>query len=442
MKAEDTDNTLSAELVEPAEQPPQGQGAFSLKPAGRRRVMDKRIILVVIAAVMFVLVTVGGFAWMVIAKRSTNETQVDESNVKQEEVTRGVRLKDASMDDYMDKQASRNRAKAEKADRQQARTDAPTETAKSTTEAKAGQNTTTSNVQPPPRVEEALFSDISRFDSSGVSSGTGGNGGRSPSSGAHEDQMRAFAESDPQAIVDKLIQAQQGGGTAGGDTGFAPSGRSGLLGNLGGTREYPATAARRMPAAKYLLKRRTRFQCVLYERIKTNYPGFVSCYLIRPLYSADGSVILAEAGAELIGEQNVEIKPGDSNVFTKWTELETAAGGKNSGVRAPLNGLGTGQMGESGTEAYVDNHYGQRFGGAVMLSLWKDGLATASGAVNKSGNYNTSNTEQATEDIAGKALDATINIAPTGYVLPGTVINVVTAQDIDFSPVYTTRRGQ
>lgn len=438
MKAEDTDNTLS---FDPAEQHPQGQGAFSLKPAGRRKVMDRRIILVVITAVMFVLVTVGGFAWMVIQKRSTNDTQVDESNVKQEEVTRGARLKDESMDDYMDKQASRNRAKAEKADRQQAKTDAQTETAKSTTEAKAGLNTPTSNVQPlPPRVKEALFSDISRFDSSGISSGTGGNSGYSRPSGAHEDQMRAFAESDPQAIVDKLIQAQQGSSTAGGDSGFAPSGRSGLLGNLGGTREYPATAARRMPTAKYLLKRRTRFQCVLYERIKTNYPGFVSCYLIRPLYSADGSVILAEAGAELIGEQNVEIKPGDSNVFTKWTELETAAGGNNSGVRASLNGLGTGQMGESGTEAYVDNHYGQRFGGAVMLSFWKDGLATASGAVNKSGNYNTSNTEQATEDIAAKALDATINIAPTGYVLPGTVINVVTAQDIDFSSVYTTRR--
>ncbi|MEA7187913.1 hypothetical protein ONJ45_25500, partial [Salmonella enterica subsp. enterica serovar Virginia] len=41
----------------------------------------------------------------------------------------------------------------------------------------------------------------------------------------------------------------------------------------------------------------------LYNRVKTDYPGFVSCYLLRPLYSSDGSVILAEAGAELTGEQ-------------------------------------------------------------------------------------------------------------------------------------------
>ena len=41
--------------------------------------------------------------------------------------------------------------------------------------------------------------------------------------------------------------------------------------------------------------------------------------------------------------------------------------------------------------------------------------------------------------MASKVLDANINIAPTGYVKPGTVINVIVAQDIDFSSVYTTR---
>ncbi|MDI5303944.1 hypothetical protein MJN76_33140, partial [Salmonella enterica subsp. enterica serovar Anatum] len=39
------------------------------------------------------------------------------------------------------------------------------------------------------------------------------------------------------------------------------------------------------------------------------------------------------------------------------------------GIRASLSGLGTDPMGSSGTEAYIDNHYGKKFGGAVMLSF-------------------------------------------------------------------------
>lgn len=49
------------------------------------------------------------------------------------------------------------------------------------------------------------------------------------------------------------------------------------------------------------------------------------------------------------------MKAGQSSVFTSWSELETAP----DGIRASLNGLGTDPMGSSGTEAYVDNHYGK-----------------------------------------------------------------------------------
>ncbi|HGS4165026.1 TPA: TrbI/VirB10 family protein, partial [Klebsiella pneumoniae] len=43
------------------------------------------------------------------------------------------------------------------------------------------------------------------------------------------------------------------------------------------------------------------------------------------------------------------------------------------------------------------------------------------------------------EDMASKALENSINIPPTAYVKPGTVINVIVNQDIDFSSVFTTR---
>ena len=97
-------------------------------------------------------------------------------------------------------------------------------------------------------------------------------------------------------------------------------------------------------------------------------------------------------------------------------------------------------MGSSGTDAYIDNHYGQRFGGAVMLSFIQDAIATAANAAQKNkSTYSFDNSEDNAESMAEKALENSINIPPTGYVLPGTVINVIVAQDIDFSSVYTVK---
>lgn len=212
-------------------------------------------------------------------------------------------------------------------------------------------------------------------------------------------------------------------------------GSRGSLSDLQGT-SYAATKASLSPDRKYLLKRKSNLRCSLYTAVKTNHPGFVKCILIQPLYSSDGSVILAEAGAELDGEQKVEVRPGDSSVFTTWTDLETAGG-----VRANMNALGTGPMGESGTEAYVDNHYGQKFGGAVMLSFIQDAFASAANSTKKNNStYSFDNSESNAENMATKALDNSINIPSTGYVLPGTVINVIVAQDIDFSSVFKTRK--
>ncbi|WP_250146336.1 TrbI/VirB10 family protein [Escherichia coli] len=39
-----------------------------------------------------------------------------------------------------------------------------------------------------------------------------------------------------------------------------------------------------------------------------------------------------------------------------------------------IGALGTDSLGASGLPAWVDNHFGQRFGGALLLSLLGDGL--------------------------------------------------------------------
>lgn len=213
--------------------------------------------------------------------------------------------------------------------------------------------------------------------------------------------------------------------------GAAGDSSRGSLSDLDGPGFTPDKAVL-MPSRKYLLAHGTYARCALYPEIITEHPGIIDCRLTEPLYSADGSTVIAEAGDRMSGVQKVQMSAGQARVFTSWTELETA-----SGTRAKLASLGAGPMGASGTAAWIDNHYMQRYGGAVMLSFIQDALQAASNSAqsNDSG-YTVNNTEQNVQNMAEKALDSTINIPPTGYILPGTVITVIVARDIDFSSVF------
>lgn len=438
--------TPGATIVTPPS--PGGQGDFSLKPAGRKKKVNKLIILIVLGFLLVGALLVGLMTFLVL-RHPDGETPVDESQVKPAPLLQSGKTIDNSMTERMGFLSAESAAK--KGDSAPVTDTAsvvpppaeppPQGSSSGIAAADTGRATTGTQTQSVQRREESMFTPISRFDSSGMSGGSGGGGNAGSSASADGDdreaKLREFINADPAELARNLVNGAGGGSGSGGLTG---SGGGSLLDNLNGT-QYAATKARLAPPGKFRLKKYTSFQCVLINGIKTDYPGFTKCTLTMPLYSADGSVILARAGAELRGEQKVELKGGQSSVFTSWTELETSVAGSNQSVLTPLNGLGTDAMGRSGTDAEIDNHWGMRIGGALMLSTFQDALSNyskrLSGGGNGSNNY--SNTENTTEDMASKVLDANINIAPTGYVKPGTVINVIVAQDIDFSSVYTTR---
>lgn len=241
-------------------------------------------------------------------------------------------------------------------------------------------------------------------------------------------------------------------GAAGGPAAYPPGGpeSAALRGNGGGGGgstsrgglddlsgvSFAPTTAYLAPSGKYLLGHGTYARCAVYTEIITEQPGIVDCRLTEPLYSVDGSTVIAEASARLTGVQKTAMVAGQQNVFTAWTDLDTTAG-----VRARLDSLGAGPMGASGTLAWIDNHYMERYAGAVALSFIQDVLkaATTPKQGNDSGGYTVNNSEQNVESMADKALNSTINIPPTGYILPGTVITVIIARDIDFSTVYENR---
>jgi type IV secretion system protein VirB10 len=405
------------------------RGSFDIrnKRRGNDPAKKKLYLGIAAAALVFLAIIIGGWS-LVISKMNEGSSKVDESTVKKD----AALDVDKGHDDSMRKaRAEQLRLQIEKEKREQAEKDRiererdkgqPTNSARPGNSASTPSTASTGQNAPPVLTPAQRKMGMALMVTPVVQDvSTYGAGGSQKS------------DEKPHSLVADA-QAQESGS---GDRGEGSSRTRGSLSNLGGTSFAPAKAYL-APAGTYLVKHSTYTRCALYTEIVTGHPGIIECRLTDPLYSSDGHTVIANAGDRLTGEQSVEMGQGQVSVFTTWNELET-----QSGVRARLDSLGAGPMGASGTDAWIDHHYMQRFGGAVMLSIIKDTLQAAANATQKSGSgsggYTVNNSEENVESMASKTLDSTINIPDTGYILPGTVITVIVARDIDFSSVFENR---
>ncbi|ELQ07570.1 conjugal transfer protein [Pseudomonas syringae BRIP39023] len=430
-------STAAAPEPAPVSEPSstQARGAFDVRAKRSGDAQNKRMLyLGLVGLVLVGLLGIGVLWYFTISQMKTTGSEVDETNVKKD-ATLDVNL---GSDDSM-KKAREAKLAADKADeerRARAERERLAKEQKDKEDAergKTGQDHAGSAPPPPgspgqnPPVEQTprqrkLGREMLVTSEDAQGTGAGNTQPQQPSS------------EQPSLPPSMLADIQ--GGSSSGLGGESSTRKRSSLSNLGGTTFTPAKAYL-APNRKYLVSHNTYTRCALYTEIISTHPGMVDCRLTDPLYSADGSTVIAAAGDKLTGEQTVEVGPGETSVFTTWTEIETEAG-----VRAKIDSLGAGPMGASGTEAWIDRHYMQRFGGAVMLSFIQDALQAASNTTQKSsgsGGYTVNNSEQNVESMANKALDSTINIPDTGKLLPGTVITVIVARDIDFSSVFENR---
>jgi type IV secretion system protein VirB10 len=93
-------------------------------------------------------------------------------------------------------------------------------------------------------------------------------------------------------------------------------------------------------------------------------------------------------------------------------------------------------LGRTGLDGNVDNHYLQRFGGAVLLSLVDGGLSLGQAALSKGNNTYLSIQSGDTSGLAEEILRNTINIPPTITVPQGKDVTIWVRYPIDFSPSY------
>ncbi|ESW64232.1 TrbI/VirB10 family protein, partial [Mesorhizobium sp. LSJC280B00] len=168
------------------------------------------------------------------------------------------------------------------------------------------------------------------------------------------------------------------------------------------------------------------------------------------------------AGSRLIGEYRSGLATGQTRVFIVWTRLL-----RSDGMSVQLGSTGTDELGRSGMPGEVDNHYFERFGSAILLSVVGGATQFIANLGNDQNGSNTNQTytdpqtgqtvtiqtqpnqylqsarqigaqqvSQSLNRIAEEALRNSINIAPTIHVDQGSRIMVFVRRDLDFSEFY------
>lgn len=177
-----------------------------------------------------------------------------------------------------------------------------------------------------------------------------------------------------------------------------------------------------------------RFACVASGRVVVDLRAqSITCNTTEPVTGFDGKAVLLEAGTQIRGETVSGVQDGERRLAIRWKELVTPLG-----VIAALEADTSDVLGAGGVEADVDERWSTRISGAVMLSVFQDGVQYLTRS-RSAGGVNINNTSTAGKDIASQVLSKTIKTPAEGSLQQDTVFYVVVMRTVNFARVYEQR---
>lgn len=199
-------------------------------------------------------------------------------------------------------------------------------------------------------------------------------------------------------------------------------GNEAFAARVGGVGGSPAVATRGVNP-ETTVTQGTLIPAVLETAIDTDVPGYVRAVVSADVRGFDGSRVLIPRSSRLIGQYKSGLQGGQKRVYVIWSRV-IRPDGVSVNIASPATAFG----GETGLAGQVNNHFFERFGSAMLLSV-VGGLASIgnSGAAVVIGGQ--------TQSAAAAAVGQSGQIGPTIRVRQGEPIRVFTARDLDFSRV-------
>ena len=150
----------------------------------------------------------------------------------------------------------------------------------------------------------------------------------------------------------------------------------------------------------------------------------------RDVRGFDGRHVLIPRGSRLIGQYKSAASVGQTRAFVVWSRIISP-----TGVSIDIASPAVDRLGQGGVEGSVDNHFFERFGASILLTVLNAGVTAA--ASNSAGGGNTTLLlgwpGQLGQSMAGSG--RTSDIPATLRVEQGAAIQVYVARDLDFSAV-------
>jgi type IV secretion system protein VirB10 len=249
-------------------------------------------------------------------------------------------------------------------------------------------------------------------------------------------QNPAVVQSTEQVAQHSASQATQQGAGDGGASAAGPE-RAGVS-----RQQVAAGITARATVGKpfnlsFLLRRNTIFHCLPEQPLDSEIAGPIGCMVTENVYSADGSVVLIEAGSTVDGEVIRGPALGSKRMALEFDEIMTL-----KGIPIYLSAAAGDTLGTVGVNGYVNEHLWQKIKGAVLLSLVEIGGNVAANESAQGGTVNLSTGANYGQSLAQQMLAHDIDIQPTLYRNQAQPLTVIVRQDIPMDDAYRlTLRG-